>query len=328
MEPLQGETRLSYSKSTKRLFCIDCILFPGTGHNLPNKAWVLDGFQNWSSCTKSIVYHETTSAHVYSSLTRKIRQSSLPLVPSINAKHKEDVFMNREIVKQLIEITIFLGRHNMAFRGHRENFHSQNNICGNFKDLCALLSKFSPAMASYFSLQKHQNQTNNRSQYSFTSWRRQNSLIDTVSNYIKSKISLTIRNSKFFSIAIVTAFDVSHREQVSFVFRYLDEEKCEINERVLGLRDTPNTTGINLFEIFKEECESNGLDWVNNLVGQSYDGAANMKGRYNGLQKLILNENPQATFIWCFSHRLNLIVVDAVSACTNAMGLFGNLERL
>lgn len=64
--------------------------------------------------TRSIVYHETTSAHVYSSLTRKIRQSSLPLIPLITAKKKEEVLINREIVKQLIEITIFLGRHNMV----------------------------------------------------------------------------------------------------------------------------------------------------------------------------------------------------------------------
>ncbi|XP_060881922.1 zinc finger MYM-type protein 1-like [Metopolophium dirhodum] len=53
-----------------------------------------------------------------------------------------------------------------------------------------------------------------------------------------------------------------------------------------------------------------------------------MRGRYNGLQQLIRNENPQAIFIWCFSHRLNLIVADAVSVCSNAMDLFRNLERL
>lgn len=53
-----------------------------------------------------------------------------------------------------------------------------------------------------------------------------------------------------------------------------------------------------------------------------------MNGRYNGLQQLIRNENPQAIFIWCFNHRLNLIVAVAVSCCNNAMDLFGNLERL
>ncbi|XP_060864311.1 uncharacterized protein LOC132940607 [Metopolophium dirhodum] len=178
---------LSYSKSTERLYCIECILFPGKGKNAPNKAWVIDGYKNWSTCTNKIENHEKTSAHIYSSLTLKIRQSSLPLVPSIATKKNEEVFMNREMIKELIDITLFLGRHNMAFRGHRENW--QNNMYGNFKDLCSLISKFSPAMATYFSYQKQKYKINQRSQYSFTSWRRQNALIDIVSNYIKSRLN-------------------------------------------------------------------------------------------------------------------------------------------
>lgn len=53
-----------------------------------------------------------------------------------------------------------------------------------------------------------------------------------------------------------------------------------------------------------------------------------MRGQYNGLQKYIRDENPQATYIWCCSHRLNLVVVVAVSEALNAVDLFGNIERL
>ncbi|KAF0729374.1 zinc finger MYM-type protein 1-like [Aphis craccivora] len=150
-------------------------------------------------------------------------------------------------------------------------------------------------MAAYFSFQKQKYKINHRSQYSFTSWRRQNALIDVVSNPIKSSTY------------------ISHYKKF---------------KRILALKDTPKTTGNALCEIFKEVCKLNSLDWTNNLVGQSYDGASNMRGRYNGSQQLIRNENPQAIFIWCFSHYLNLIVADAVSVCSNAMDLFGNLERL
>jgi len=69
-------------------YCIDCILFPRKGKNAPNKAWVTDGYKNWSTCTNEIKNHEKTSAHIYSSLTLKIRQSSLPMVPSIATKKK------------------------------------------------------------------------------------------------------------------------------------------------------------------------------------------------------------------------------------------------
>lgn len=96
----------------------------------------------------------------------------------------------------------------------------------------------------------------------------------------------------------------------------------------IGLRESSKTTGNILFEIFKEVCHSNDLNWTKYLIGQSYDGASNMRGHYNGVQKLIRNENPSATFIWCCSHRLNLVIVDAVSESLNAIDLFGNIERL
>lgn len=35
------------------------------------------------------------------------------------------------------------------------------------------------------------------------------------------------------------------------------------------------------------------LDWKRNLIGQSYDGAASMRGTYNGLQSIIKKKNNQ-----------------------------------
>lgn len=67
--------------------------------------------------------------------------------------------MYREIIR---DITLYLGRHNMAFKGHRENW--RNNMCEYFKDVCSLISKFSPAMANYFCSQKQKYNINQRSQ--------------------------------------------------------------------------------------------------------------------------------------------------------------------
>jgi len=70
------------------------------------------------------------------------------------------------------------------------------------------------------------------------------------------------------------------------------------------------------------------LNWKTNLIGQSYDGAASMRGSYNGLQALIKQQNPSATYVCCWAHRFNLVIVDAVSCCSEARDLFGNLEIL
>jgi hypothetical protein len=53
---------------------------------------------------------------------------------------------------------------------------------------------------------------------------------------------------------------------------------------------------------------------VAKLRGQGYDGASNMRAEFNGLQKLIQDENPYAFYIHCFAHELQLVLV-AVSKC-------------
>jgi len=53
------------------------------------------------------------------------------------------------------------------------------------------------------------------------------------------------------------------------------------------------------------------------LRGQGYDGASNMRGEFNGLQRKILDENPYAFYVHCFAHRLQLVVVAvATSSCS------------
>jgi Domain of unknown function (DUF4371) len=45
---------------------------------------------------------------------------------------------------------------------------------------------------------------------------------------------------------------------------------------------------------------------ISRLRGQGYDDASNMRGEFNGLQMWILDENPYAFFIHCFTHQLQV----------------------
>jgi len=82
------------------------------------------------------------------------------------------------------------------------------------------------------------------------------------------------------------------------------------------------------FSIFQDICSENALDWKLFLVGQSYDGASNMKGEYEGLQALIKQENISAIYTWCYAHRLNLVVVQVYKSSVDAVDTFGILEDL
>ncbi|XP_042465663.1 uncharacterized protein LOC122048126 [Zingiber officinale] len=48
---------------------------------------------------------------------------------------------------------------------------------------------------------------------------------------------------------------------------------------------------------------------LSRLRGQGYDGASNMRGEFNGLKSLILQENSFAMYVHCFSHQLQLVLV-------------------
>lgn len=61
--------------------------------------------------------------------------------------------MNREVVNTLVEITKFLAKHSLSFRGHRENWSDVNK--GNFKDLAELINKYSLPLALH--IEKIQN---------------------------------------------------------------------------------------------------------------------------------------------------------------------------
>jgi len=46
------------------------------------------------------------------------------------------------------------------------------------------------------------------------------------------------------------------------------------------------------------------------IIGQSYDGASVLAGKFNGVQAKIQNKYSCAVYTHCMAHRVNLVVVD------------------
>jgi len=314
---------LSYSLSTDKVFCIHCLLYGINIHGMALKSWTKDGFSTWINGLSRIINHEVSISHITSTIKVKTRTKCLPLLPSMEHKRKCQISMNRQIVSELISIVIFLAQHNLGFRGHNEKW-SNDLSKGNFKDLVLLMSKHSGSLAEHVT----KLQSKGKKELSFVSWERQNQLIDSIAQDIATQIQTNVKQSKFFSIAIDSTFDTSRKEQVSFIIRYVCPNTGSIFERLLAIRESPNTCGNDLFSLFINVMEKYNIDWISDLVGQSYDGASNMRGMYNGLQALVKAKNKHATFVWCHAHRLNLVVKELVSSSVDSVNLFGNLETL
>ncbi|ESQ38930.1 hypothetical protein EUTSA_v10001868mg [Eutrema salsugineum] len=84
-----------------------------------------------------------------------------------------------------------------------------------------------------------------------------------------------------FGLLVDESVDVSHKEQMAVVFQ---------------------------FHAIDDFFAKYGLS-LQNIRGQGYDGASNMKGEFNGLRSLILRENSSGYYVHCFAHQLQLVVV-------------------
>lgn len=69
---------------------------------------------------------------------------------------------------------------------------------------------------------------------------------------------------------------------------------------------------------------------MSNLVGQGYDGAGNMSGKFNGVQSRIRQKYPKAIFVHCAAHRLNLALSSALSITSvrNSLGVIKDITNL
>jgi hypothetical protein len=92
-------------------------------------------------------------------------------------------------------------------------------------------------------------------------------------------------------------------------------------ERFLSLVHVKETTADALKEALLAVLDRNKLS-VSRIRGQGYDGASNMRGEFNGLQKKILDENPYAFYVHCFAHQLQLVVVSVANCCSSVHDFF------
>ncbi|TYH25430.1 hypothetical protein ES288_A03G168300v1 [Gossypium darwinii] len=67
---------------------------------------------------------------------------------------------------------------------------------------------------------------------------------------------------------------------------------------------------------------------IQNIRGQVYDGASNMRGEFNGLQALILNYCRYAYYVHCFTHRLQLALVAAAREVVEVHQFFKDLSDI
>ncbi|KAL5553288.1 hypothetical protein UlMin_040689 [Ulmus minor] len=132
---------------------------------------------------------------------------------------------------------------------------------------------------------------------------------DIVNACAVETINVIIRDMRdaVFSILVDESRDVSIKEQMVVMFRYVNK-KGYVIESFIGIEHVANTTAVSLKTAIDKLFSKHGLS-RSRLRGQGYDGASNMSGEFNGLKTIIMKENECAFFVHCFAHQLQLALV-------------------
>jgi Domain of unknown function (DUF4371) len=164
----------------------------------------------------------------------------------IIAKYLLQVLKNREILHRLIDVTLFLAKQELPFRGHDEGEISANR--GNYVECLKFLATRDKDLKDHL-----ENSTVFRgiSTHNFifsdkiiqvffkikgTSNRIQNDLLDSVAKTVRAEIKREISSSTFMSVIVDESTDSSKTSQACVVLRYIKNGK-EIVERLVEFRD-------------------------------------------------------------------------------------------
>ncbi|XP_044337659.1 zinc finger MYM-type protein 1-like [Triticum aestivum] len=199
-----------------------------------------------------------------------------------------------------------------SFRGHDESAGSKNQ--GNFLEMVKILALYNKDVAGVVL-------ENAPCNAKYTSGEVQKEVVGILALEVQKAIREEIGNAKF-CIMVDEARDESKKEQMAVVLRFANKE-AEIIERFLDLVHVNDTAALTLKNAICTVLSNNNLN-VQDIRGQAYDGASNIRGEWNGLKALILRECPYAYYIHCMAHQLQLALVAASREVHEVHNFFQN----
>lgn len=142
---------------------------------------------------------------------------------------------------------------------------------------------------------------------------------------IRKDISNEVLKAEHFALMVDETKDISKQEQLSIVVRYLHQPS--LHEELLDFMAAEGQDADSLLNKILEILAKCGVDH-NACIGQCYDGAAVMSGHISGVQERFRREAPQAVYVHCYAHSLNLVLIDCVHNIQAAAEFFVAIQSL
>ncbi|XP_027768641.1 zinc finger MYM-type protein 1-like isoform X1 [Solanum pennellii] len=307
---------LEYSITKDVAFCLCCYLFKNeyeSRGNVVDAAFTKTGFRAWNKATERFRAHIGDVNSIHNKCFNKmldLMDQSQSIRTSFDKKSKKEKSESQHRLSASVDVTRFLLKLGLSFRGHDESRSSSNR--GIFLELLQWYGDINKDVGSIILEKAPKNEM-------MCSPSIQKDIVDSCAKET-IKFILEDLDGDYFGILVDESKDISHKEQMALVLRYVNKEG-EVIERCVGIVHVSDTSACSLKESIYSFLSDHSLS-PSQIRGQGYDGASNMQGHLNGLKTLILDETPSAYYIHCFAHQLQLTLVALAKKDSNVDDFF------
>ena len=331
---------LTFDKKKDALFCSMCLVF-GKKTSSFSTCGVTDR-KHWASRVQE---HEKSQAHLNSIRDYLAWTHDFLIEQGFQRQlqiGKDKVMEKRAFLSRVIDVIKFIGKSGLPYRGHKnESAHSLSDLTqkhGVFLELILLLTKYDKITEDHVNecikvsseaLLKRKPGKKKVGRGGFVTLMSKttvNLILDIIGDMIKTAIAVEVIKARMFSVQIDTTQDISTKDQVSIVLRYLNANN-DVKERLFAMLDGVSSKGSYYYELVKDCLKKYGID-ILNCISDSTDGASNMQGIYKGFATLLKNEIKSHIHTWCYAHVLNLVMGDVTGSVLDANCLFSLLNDL
>ena len=303
------------SSEKNALFCFPCLLFEG------DDSWARIGVTDLAHLSVKIGKHEASVSHINN-------EANLAVLGKVNIKenidsaykqaiecHNQQVTKNRYILLRIIKAIKFCANLELPLRGHDESSDSMNP--GVFKSLIEYSAELDPT------LRDHLKSSN---VFKGTSMTIQNDLLSCSWEICRMHILKEISQASFIGIIADETSDISNEFQLTLILRY--EYDGNIKERFWGLFNPASHRAESIASVISDQLKSILPNCPEKLIAQSYDGAAVMSGHVSGVNVFIKDVYPNAHYVHCYAHQINLIMTQSVSQIPEVGEFFRNMSLI
>ena len=171
----------------------------------------MNGVRDWGNLSLKINTHESSQMHCIACNVYEQWKLNGTIDAQMEKNVRNAASFWRQVLERIVNVTLMLATCNLSFRGHREHLGVPNS--GNFLAIIQLLATYDPVLKELV----------NRPEGSvkYLSPDIQNELIYILAQRVQRDITAEINEAPFYSVIMDTTQDLSKRDQLSQVYRYV-----------------------------------------------------------------------------------------------------------